>query len=171
MFRDDISAYSEPPRPRRKTTPWVPITLVALVCLGLAHVAGLTKPLKSMAVQLTGYGRTPGSRLLGNWESDDDPMFRRICHSARREDYCGTGLYLADAGNGMREVIFRITAEDRSGRHVEMSEFLPGANENYRVRYSIAEDGRSMTREYDDRNGIHVSCKYRYLGPSTQSAP
>jgi len=171
MFREEMSAYSEPPRPPRKTTPWVPVVLAALVGLGAAHVAGLTKPLKGVAMQLTGYGRLPGSRLVGDWESSDDPMFRRVCHAGVKGNDDGTGFYMADAGRGMKEVIYKVTSEDRSGRHVETSEFLPGINENYRVRYSIAADGKSMTREYDDRNGMHVSCQYRYIGPPTEEPP
>ena len=170
MFRGEMSAYSESPRSRRKT-PWVPLMVVVLAGLVVAHVAGLTKPLATMALQLSGYGRTPGSRLIGDWESNDDPMFRRVCYLRPKKDWDGAGFYMADSGRGMREVIFKVTAEDHSGRHVTMSEFLPGVNENYRVRYSIADDGRSMTREYDDRNGKRVSCQYRYLGPPTQSAP
>ncbi len=171
MFRDDIGDYSESPRPQRKSTPWVLIVLVVLVGLGLAHMAGLTEPVISMAVQLTGYGRTPGSRLIGDWESDDDPMFRRICYADPQGDSCGTGFYMADAGRGMHEVVFKIVWEDRSGRHLEVAEFLPGVNENYRARYSVAEDGRSMMKEYNDRDGNPVSCQYRYMGPPTADPP
>jgi len=172
MFREEITGYEEPPRPPQKTTPWVPIVLVVVVGLAVAHVAGLTKPLTTLALQLSGSGPgTPGGRLVGDWESNDDPMFRRVCHLAPKEGYCGTGLYMADAGRGMREVIFKITSEDRAGRHVEMAEFLPEADANYRVRYSIADDGKSMTREYDTPNGTHVSCQYRYLSPPTEDPP
>ncbi len=172
MFREDIGGYSEPPRPpRKKTTPWVPIVLVALVGLGVAHVVGLTKPLKTVAMQLTGYGRPPGSRLIGDWESSDDPMFRRLCYAGVKGNDRGTGFYMADRGRGMKEVLFQIASEDRSGRHVEMAEYLPGADENYRVQYSIAGDGKSMTREYDDLHGMHVSCQYRYIGPPTEEPP
>jgi hypothetical protein len=174
MFREDISGYSEPPRPPRnnkKTTPWVPVVLVAFVVLGVAHVAGLTKPIKSLAMQLAGYGQAPGYRLVGDWESDDDPMFKRICYAGVKGNDRGTGFYMADRGRGMREVLFQITSEDRSGRRMEMAEFLPGVNENYKVTYSIAGDSRSMTREYDDLSGMHVSCRYRYVGPPTEEPP
>ncbi len=171
MFREEMSAYSECSRPPRNATPWVVVVLVAFVGLGVAHIAGLTGPLKSMAMQLTGYGRLPGSRLVGDWESSNDPMFQRVCYAAAKKDDPGTGFYMADAGRGMKEVIFKIISEDRSGRRVEMAEFLPGVNENYRVRYSIADDGRSMTREYDDRNGVRVSSQYRYVGPPSVDPP
>jgi len=172
MLREEISGYSEPPRPPRKMRPWVPIVLVVLVGLAVAHMAGLTKPLATLALQVSGVGsHTPGWRLVGDWESDNDPMFRRICHLAPKEGYGGTGIYMADAGRGMREVIFKITSEDRSGSHVEMAEYLPGADVNYRVRYSTAKDGKSMTREYDTPNGSHVSCQYRYIGPPTEDPP
>jgi hypothetical protein len=171
MFRDDISGYEEPPRPPRTTTPWVPVVLVALVALGLAHVTGLTKPVASLALQLAGYGRTPGSRLIGDWESIDDPMFRRVCHLTPQEGYAGTGIYMADRGRGMEVVIFKITSEDRSGRHVEMAEYLPEKEANYKVRYSIAQDGRSMTREYEGPSGIPLACQYRYVGPPTEDPP
>ncbi len=172
MFREDISGYSEPPRPpRKRTTPWVPIVLVALVGLGVAHVAGLTEPVKSMAMQLTGFGRPPGYRLVGDWESIDDPMFQRLCYVAPTANKGATGFYMADRGRGMAEVLFKITSEDRSGRCVEMAEYVMETKTNYRVQYSVAKDGRSMTREYDDRNGIHVSCQYRYVGPPTDEPP
>jgi len=172
MFREDISGYSEPPRPpRKKVTPWVPVVLVALVALGVAHVAGLTKPIKSMAIQLTGIGRPPGSRLVGDWESVDDPMFQRISYVSPKGNDDGTGFYMADATRGKTQVLFKIESEDRSGRHVEMAEFRFGVEENYRVRYSVAGDGRSMTREYDDRHGNHISAQYRYIGPPTEEPP
>jgi hypothetical protein len=170
MFREEYSGYAGSPRPPRKTRPWVPLVVLVVVGLAVAHVAGLTKPLTTLALQLTGLGsHTPGWRLVGDWQSDNDPMWRRVCHLAPKEGYRGTGIYRADAGRGMREVIFRITSEDRSGRHVEMAEFLPEVDANYQVRYSIADDGKSMTREYDTPNGTHVSCQYRYLGPPTEA--
>ena len=169
MIREDISGYSESPRPPRKTRPWVPLLIVVLVGLGAAHMAGLTKPVATVALQVTGLGsHTPGWRLVGDWESDNDPMFQRVCHPVHKEGYSGTGLYLADEGRGVREVIFKITSEDRAGRHVELAEYLPEVDANYRVRYSIADDGKSLTREYDTPNGRHVSCQYRYLGPPTE---
>ncbi len=166
MIRGEFNEYPEPPRPTRKPKPWVPIVILVFGGLGVAHIAGLTKPLATMALQLTGLGsRAPGWRLVGDWESDDDPMFRRVCYPAPKEGYSGTGVYRADAGRGVGDVIFKITSEDRSGRQVEMAEYN-GAN--YRVRYSIAEDGKSMTREYQGSNGSPVSCQYRYLGPPTE---
>jgi hypothetical protein len=172
MIREETSDCSEPRRPPRTPTPWVPIVLTILAGLAVAHLAGLTTPLTTKALQIgrsvAGSSRTPGSRLIGEWESDNDPMFRRVCHPAPKKNYNGTGIYLADAGRGMHEVIFRIVSEDDSGRHLELAEFVLGANANYRVRYTIAPDGRSMTREYSERNGRQVSCQYRYLGPPTQ---
>jgi hypothetical protein len=172
MFREEYSSYTEPLRPPRKTRPWFPLLLLVVVVVAVAHVTGLIKPLATLALQWTGSGPAglwgSGIRLVGNWESDDDPMFRRVCHFAPKGGFYRTGTYIADAGHGMREVVFKITSEDRSGRHVEMTEYLPGADANYRVRYSIADDGKSMTREYDTPSGTHVSCQYRYLGPPTE---
>ena len=149
---------------------WIPIMLVFVGGLGAAHTAGLTKPLIIKARQLVG-PHTPGWRLVGNWESDNDSMFRRVCHVRSKEGAGGMGIYMADEGRSMRQVLFRITSEDRSGRHVTLDEFLPEKDINYRVRYTIAGDGKSMTREYDTRTGRHVSCQYRYIGPPPQEAP
>jgi hypothetical protein len=170
MIRERFDGYDEEtPRRPRKRNGWLPIVLVVLVALAVAHLAGLTGPLAGLA--LPGRSHTPGWRLVGDWQSDDDPMFRRVCHLAPKEGYRGTGIYMADAGRGMHEVIFKITAEDRSGSHVEMSEFLPGSDANYHVRYSIATDGQTMTREYEGGNGKVVTCQYRYLGPPSQDPP
>jgi hypothetical protein len=49
-----------------------------------------------------------------------------------------------------------------------MLEYVFGTDANYRVRYSIAEDGKSLTREYEGRNGERISCQYRYLGRPTE---
>jgi hypothetical protein len=175
MFRDEYSSYTEPLRPPRKTRPWFPLLLLVVVVVAVAHTAGLIKPLATLALQWTGSDSGSlwgaGSRLTGNWESDDDPMFRRVCYFAPKGGFYRTGIYTADAGPGMREVVFKITSEDRSGHHVDMTEYLPGADANYHVRYSIADDGQSMTREYDTPNGTHVSCQYRYLGPPTEDTP
>jgi hypothetical protein len=172
MIREEMSGYAEPPRPPRKAaSSWIPIVLVVLVGLGIAHIAGLTKPVTTVALQLSGHGRTPGWCLIGDWESDNDPMFRRVCHMLPGEAPCGTNIYLADAGRGMKAVIYKIMSEDRSGRQLEMAEYLPETDANYRVQYSIAEDGKSMTREYDGRNGNHYSCQYRYVGPPTEYVP
>jgi hypothetical protein len=176
MIREEFNGYSEPPRPApeaprapkapRKPSALVPLLIVAFAGLGVAHIAGLTEPMATLALQLTGLGsHPPGWRLVGDWESDNDPMFRRVCYPAPKEGYDGTGVYRGDAGSGMGDVIFKVTSEDRSGHQVEMSEYK-GAN--YRVRYTIAEDGKSMTREYTDRNGSRVSSQYRYLGPPTE---
>ncbi len=171
MFREDIGGYSQPPRPQCKKTPWVPVLCAILAGSGIAHVAGLTKPLATIARQLTGIGRTPGYRLVGDWESVDDPMFQRICYVGPKGNKGGTGFYMADATRGKTQVLFKVESEDRSGRHVEMAEFRFGVEENYRVRYTVAGDGRSMTREYDDRYGNHVSAQYRYIGPPTEEPP
>ncbi len=173
MFRDEIGGVSEAPRPPRKaTTPWVPIVLAVLAGLGVAHVAGLTKPLKSMALQLTGgHSGGPGSRLVGEWESDDDPMFRRISYPAVKDPKGGTGIYVAQDGRRECGVIYKIVSEDRSGTSLELAEFRMRLNLNYRVRYTIAKDGQSMTRDYDGRDGTHVSSHYRYVGPATASIP
>ncbi len=170
MIREEINGYSEPPRPAPKMRPWIPIALVAFVAL--AVVARLAKPLATMALQSSQGGsdsqRTPGQRLIGDWESDNDPMFRRVCYPAPKKGYDGTGVYRATAGRYVGDVLFKVTSEDRSGQHVEMAEYR-GAN--YRVRYSIAEDGKSMTREYEGSDGRPVSCQYRYLGPPTEDVP
>lgn len=167
MIREDFNDYPEPPRPQqRKAAPWVPIVLVALVGLAVAHMAGLTKPLLSL-----GGSHPPGWRLVGDWESDNDPVFQRVCYPAWKDGYAGTGMYWADGGRGMREVIFKVESESRSGRQVELAEYLPGLDANYRVRYSIADDGKSLTREYDGRNGQHITCQYRYVGPPTREDP
>jgi hypothetical protein len=175
MFSEEISGYAEPPRPPRTARLWVPLVLVLLVGLAVAHLAGLTKPLTTTALQLSQGGsrnlRTPASRLIGDWESDNDPMFRRVCHPVPKQPTHGAGIYLADSGSGMREVIYKIVSEDRSGTSLEMAEFLPGADLNYRARYSIAEDGQSMTREYNTRIGSQVFCQYRYIGPPTEDLP
>ena len=171
MLREEIGGYSEPPRPPRKNRSWVPIVLVALVGLGVAHVVGLTKPVMTVAMQLTGYGRPPGSRLVGDWESSDDPMFDRISFEGSKGDDPKMGFYMADTGRRVRQVLFEISSEDRSGRHVEIAEFVLGVDENYRVKYAIAADGKSMTRDYDDLRGMHVSSEYRYAGPPTMEAP
>jgi len=171
MFRDEESGgYSKPVRPRRRTR-WVLIVLVILAGLALVHVTGLTKPLLR-----SGHGDsrnlpTPAGRIVGQWESSDDPMFKRVCHLPPEEPYDGLGIYMADAGSGMSEVTYKVESEDRSGTNLVMAEYLPEANRNYRVRYSIAKNGRSMTREYEDRNGRRVSCRYRYIGPPTESPP
>jgi len=152
--------------------PWLPLLLVLLVGLVVVHVAGLATPLKSMAMQLLGSSPMAGYCLIGTWESSNDPMFQRVCYSTLTKGSSGTGTYMADAGHGMRAVMFKVISEDRSGRHVETAEFLPETNANYRVRYTIAEDGQSMTREYEERNGTTVSGQYRYVGSPTQnSAP
>ena len=98
-------------------------------------------------------------------------MFQRLSYTSPKGDAHRTGFYMADGGRGMKEVLFKITSEDRSGSRVEMSEFLPAINESYHVRYSIADDGRSMTREYDDRNGARISSQYRYVGPPSVDPP
>jgi hypothetical protein len=176
MFRDEYNSYTEPMRPPCKTRPWFPLLLLVVVVVAVAHVTGLIKPLAMLALQWTGSDSAgslwaAGSRLTGSWESDDDPMFRRVCHFEPKGGFYRTGIYTADAGHGMREVVFKITSEERSGRYVEMTECLPGADANYHVRYSIADDGQSLTREYDAPNGAHVSCQYRYLGPPPEDAP
>jgi hypothetical protein len=171
MFRDEIGSCSEPPRPLRKT-PWALIGCVVLAGLGLAHVAGLTKPLAAVAVQLgladSRDVRGPAGRLVGEWKSEDDPMFRRLCHWPPEKSYHVTGVYMAETSKGMGAVIYKVVSEDRSGTNLVMAEYL-GPDQNYQVRYSIAEDGRSMTREYDTGNGRHVSCQYRYVGPPPES--
>ncbi len=171
MFRGEIGNDSEPPCRLRKTRPWVPLMLVAVVGLAAAHVAGLTKPLATLALQLSrSYSRdlsTPVGRLIGDWESDNDPLFRRVCYPVPREPKQGTGVYRADTGRGIREVIYRIVSQDESGTSLEMGEYLPGTDLNCRVWYSIAKDGQSMTRRYDARNGGHISCQYRYIGRPT----
>jgi hypothetical protein len=173
MIREEFNGYSESPRPASKTPnkigPWVPLMLLVVVGLVVAHVAGLIKPLATLALEWTGLGsHAPGWRLVGNWQSDNDPMFRRVCYPTPKEGYDGTGVYRGDAGGGMSDVLFKITSEDRSGRQVEMAEYN---GDNYRVRYSIADDGKSLTREYDASDGRPVSCQYRYLGPPTEEAP
>jgi hypothetical protein len=166
MFREETGSYEEPPRPPRKATPWVPIVLLVVVGLAGAHMAGLTKPL----LQLAGAGsHAPGGRLVGDWESDNDPMFRRICYVAPNDGKAENGIYLGHVDRGTRTVFYHIDSQDRSGRNLQLAEFWPGVDYNYRARYSIADDGMSMTREYTDRDGRPVSCQYRYLGPPTET--
>ena len=172
VFKEDISIYAEPPRPPRKARLWVFTVFVVLTGLAIAHAAGLTKPLTTLALQLTGGGaHLPGWRLVGDWESDDDPTFRRVCHLAHKEGYRGTGIYMADDGRGMREVMFRITREDHAGCLVQIAEYYPEKDANYWVLYRIAKDGKSMTREYYAPDRTPVFCHYRYLGPPTQDPP
>ena len=171
MFRDEeAGGYSKPARPRRRTL-WTLILLLILAGLALTHVTGLMKPLLRSVQGDSRNLRTPASRLVGQWESNDDPMFKRICHLPPEEPYDGLGIYMADAGSGMSEVTYKLESEDRSGTNLVMAEYLPGVDHNYRVRYSVAKNGRSMTREYEDRNGRHVSCRYRYVGPPIESLP
>ena len=172
MFRGEIGSDSEPScRPHRRRA-WIPLILVVLLGLGVAHVAGLTKPLAGLARQWCGsYSRdlsTPAGRLIGDWESDDDPLFRRVCYPVPRERKQKTGVYRADTGNGIREVIYGIVSQDESGTILEMGEYLPGTDLNCRVWYTIPEDGQSMTRKYDARNGGHITCHYRYIGRPTK---
>ena len=166
MFRGELSSFSEGTRPPRRA-PWLLLVVLLLAGVVVVHVAGLAGPLKSKAMQLLGASPVPAYRLVGTWESGNDPMFQRVCYSASTNGSSGTGTYMADAGRGMRAVMFKVISEDRSGRRMEMAEFLPETNANYRVRYTIAEDGQSMTREYEERNGTTVSCQYRYVGPPT----
>ncbi len=158
MFREEISGYAEPPRPPQKRKFWILIVLVVLTGLGIAF----------MVRQLTVGPRLPGWRLVGDWQSDNDPVFQRACYLPPKELTSKMGVYMADGGRGMREVLFKITSESHGGRHVEMAEYLPEENVNYRVRYTIAWGGKSLTREYDTPNGTHISCQYRYLGPPTE---
>ena len=174
MIRDDICGSLDRPSPPQKRTPWLLILLVFVAGLGAAHVAGLTGPLASIAAQFVwGGGRdmgTPSGRLVGEWASNDDPMFRHICHPAHKKSWSGTGLYMTDGAPGMNGVIYRLESEDRSGTNLVMAEFMPGPGLNLRVRYTVAEDGKSMTREYD-HDGKHVLSRYRYVGAPTQSMP
>ncbi len=170
LIREEFYGDSEPPCPApkalHKTRPWVPIVLVVFAGLAVAHIAGLTKPL----LQLAGAGsHPPGWRLVGDWESDNDPMFRRFCYAAAKDGKGANGVILGHADRGTGDVIYHVVSEDRSGRNLELAEYLPGVDYNYRARYSITEDGKSMTREYTARNGSPVSCQYRYLGPPTET--
>lgn len=174
MIREEIGVYPEPACRRRKRTPWVLIVLVVVAGLAGAHVAGLTKPLAGVAAQF-GLGgarnmRTPSDRLVGEWESEDDPMFQHVCHVARKKGRGGTGLYVAYAGSGMTEVTYTVISEDRSGTSLVTSEYLPAVNLNIRTHYSVAKDGKSMTREYN-RGDTHVTSRYRYVGPPTVAIP
>jgi hypothetical protein len=170
MFREQISEISEARRPAPKPTPWLPIVLIAVVGLGVAHVAGLTEPLKSMALQLTGGGsRAPGSRLIGDWESDNDPMCQRLCFPVLKNPEYKNGMIFMHNGSRQGGIIYAIASEDGPGRNLELAEFLPGVKLNYRARYAIAPDGKSLTREYDAPNGTHIVCQYRYVGPPTET--
>jgi hypothetical protein len=171
MFREESSEIPAAPRPVRKPTPWLPIVLVVLVGLGVAHVAGLTEPLKAMAQRLGLGSRPPGSRLVGDWESRDDPMFSRISYPAIKDATGGTGIFVGQDGRRECGVVYKIVSEDRSGTNLELAEFRMGLNLNYRVRYTIAKDGQTLTRDYDERDGTHISCHYRYVGPATASLP
>jgi hypothetical protein len=170
MFREEISERSEAQRPVRKPTPWLPIVLIAVVGLGVAHVAGLTEPLESMALQLAG-GRSggPGSRLVGDWTSDNDPMCQRIWFPVLKNPEYKNGMIFTHNGSRQGGIIYAIASEDSSGRNLELAEFLPGVKLNYRARYAIAPDGKSLTREYDAPNGTHIVCQYRYVGPPTET--
>ena len=171
MFRGEIGNDSAIVGRPRKMGVWVPLIVVVLIGLAVAHVAGLTKPLATLAMQLCrSYTRdlsTPAGRLIGNWESDNDPLFRRISYPVPKEPKQGTGVYQADTGTGIREVIYGIVSQDEAGTSLEMGEYLPGTDLNCRVWYTIAEDGQSMTRKYDARNGGHITCQYRYAGRPT----
>ncbi len=150
----------------------VPLIIVVLVGLAVAHVAGLTKPLATLAKQLCrSYSRdlsTPAGRLIGSWESDNDPLFRRISYPVPKGPKKGAGVYRADTGSGIREVVYGIVSQDASGTSLEMEEYLPGTDLNCRVWYTIAEDGQAMTRKYDASNGGHITCQYRYVGRPTK---
>ncbi len=171
MFRGEIGNDAEPLCPSRRRRAWLPLIVVVVVGLVAAHMAGLTKPLAGLARQLCGnYSRdlsTPAGRLVGDWESDNDPLFKRICYPVPKEPKKGTGVYRADTGSGIREVIYGIVSQDAAGATLEMEEYLPGTDLNCRVWYTIAEDGQAMTRRYDARNGGHVTCQYRYVGRPT----
>jgi hypothetical protein len=171
MFRGEIGNDSGPPCRVRKMRQWVPLMLVVVVGLAVAHVAGLTKPLATLAAQLCrSYSRdlsTPAGRLVGDWESDNDPLFRRVSYPAPKGPKRGTGVYRADTGSGTRDVVYGIVSQDEAGTNLEMQEYLPGTDLNGRVWYTMAEDGQSMTRRYDARNGGHVTCHYRYVGRPT----
>ncbi len=172
VFKEEISIYPEPPRLSHKVGLWISLVFVVLMGLGIAHAAGLTKPLITLARQWTGtVVHPPGWRLVGDWASDNDPTFRRVCHLAHKEGYHGTGIYLADDGGGMRTVMFRITREDHAGCVVQMAEHYPEKKADYWVLYKIAQDGKSMTREYYAPDRAPVFCQYRYLGPPTQEPP
>ena len=168
MFRGEIGTDAEPLCPSRRRRPWVSFILIVVLGLAVAHVAGLTKPLATLAMQLCRtYSRdlsTPASRLIGEWQSDNDPLFKRICYPVPKARKQATGVYQADTGSDIREVIYGIVSQDESGTNLEMGEYLPGTDLNCRVWYTIAEDGQAMTRRYDARNGGHVTCQYRYVG-------
>ena len=170
MFKDEISGIAEAPRAVRKPTPWLPLVLIAVVGLGVAHVAGLTKPLKSMALQLTGgHSGGPGSRLVGDWASDNDPMCERICFPVLKNPEYKNGMIFTHKGSREGAIIYHIESEDRAGRNLAMAEYLPSVDLNYRAKYALAPDGKSLTREYDAPNGTHMTCQYRYVGPPTDT--
>ncbi len=172
MIREEFDGYSEPPRPSlNKAKPWLPLVVAIFAGLAVAHLAGLTKPLVTIALPSGGGSHAPGWRLVGDWESEGDPMFRRVCHLAPRKGYSGTGVYMADSGLGMRAVIFKITSEDPSGRHLETEEYVPEMGADFRVRYTIADDGRSMRRECTARTGCLIFGQYRYVGRPTAKLP
>lgn len=148
MIRDDIGICPEPPRPPRQKTPWGPIMLLVVVGLVAAYLAGLTGPLAGLAVEFGLVSRAPASRLVGEWASDDDPMFRRMHRSMPEKSWRDAGVYSGDDGRWVRGVAYKIISEDRSGRNLVMAEFVMGADQNLQVKYTVAEDGKSMTREY-----------------------
>lgn len=168
MIRDEICACPEARRPQRKKMPWVPIVMVIVTGLAVAHVTGLTEPLLPLSFgDSRNFGR-PIGRLVGDWESDDDPMFSHVTYTLLQKSAGGTGFYIADDGRRPRMVTYHVDSEDPSGTELTAAEFVPAENLNLRVTYSVAKDGLTMTKEYD-RHGVHVSSRYRYIGPPTQT--
>ncbi len=164
MDREEITGYSHRRRPK---TSWGLALCVLAAAIGLAHMAGLTEPLRTMAMQLLRNGQrdlsTPSSRLVGLWESDNDMMFTRVCYGPAHEPR-GTGTYTGYTADNSHAVDYRILSEDRSGTNLAMWEYVQRVVCFERVDYFIAKDGQSMTKEYLSKEGNRVRCNYRYIG-------
>ncbi len=171
MIREDFNDCPEPPRraPKPKAGPWLPIAIVVFGGLAVAHLAGFTKPLTTLAWQWTGVGHRPGWRLAGKWDSDNDPMWRGIAFPESKNRQGGSDFYAAYSSRGIGGVDYKVESEDDDGRNLELTEYQTGSGFNLRVRYTIAADGKSMTREYT-RDGKRISCLYRYVGSVTQKS-
>ncbi len=167
MDREEITGYS--PRSRPKTS-WGLALCVLTAAVGLAHMGGLTEPLRTMAVQLLRSGQrdlsTPSSRLAGLWESDDDPMFTCACYGPPKES-SGTGTYTGYMADKSYVVDYRILSEDHAGTGLTLWEYVQRVACFERVDYSITKDGQSMTKEYTPMDGSRVRCNYRYIGDAT----
>lgn len=159
------------PRPRRRA-PWG--LMVCLVVAGAvaAKITGVADPLVTRAIHFLENegGRdmsSPATRLVGNWVSEDDPMFTRVCYHPSREIY-GVGQYAGQMEDTTRTVDYKIISEDKAGTNMAMWEYVQGVACFERVEYSIDWDGLKMTKKYKTKDGATVRCTYCYV-PETPS--